>query len=299
LSGKNPVSRLRILIIGGDGTIGRALRRYLSAAGHDVMATTRHRDRVSPTTSFLDMAESHGALPSADVAVICAAMTRFSDCRNLPELARRVNVTAPVALCRDLVARGSRVIFLSTSAVFDCLSPHVKESHPPAPRSVYGRLKAEAEGGVLALGAKATVLRLTKILSCHSGILAHWVGAFKCGQSVQAFEDHGMCPITLDDALQAISALIEKEASGVYQLSGAADISFEQAARHLADRIGVPPQSVIAVKAVEHGVPLDEITPFTSLDTSRLSALTGYVPPPPRAVIDRVFSSSFAGARTQ
>ena len=71
--------------------------RFLAAAGHDVIATTRQRDRVNSATTFLDMGEGLGALPRADVAVICAAITRFSDCRNFPELARQVNVTAPVA----------------------------------------------------------------------------------------------------------------------------------------------------------------------------------------------------------
>jgi dTDP-4-dehydrorhamnose reductase len=290
---------LHILIIGADGTVGRALKQYLAAAGHDVIVTTRHRDRVNDATIFLDMAAPHSSFPPVDIAVICAAMTRFSDCRNLSQLARQVNVTAPVALSRDLASRGTRVILLSTSAVFDCLSPHVKGSHRRAPRSIYGRLKAEAEEGVLALGDNATVLRLTKVLSCNSGILNRWISELRCGRIVQAFEDHRFCPITLDDALEAIAALIERGNSGVYQVSGAADISFEEAARYLAGRIGVPPQRVIAVKAAENRVPLEEITPFTSLDTSRLTALTGYVPLPPRAVIDRIFASSFAGERAQ
>jgi dTDP-4-dehydrorhamnose reductase len=290
---------LHILIVGGDGTIGGALKQTLAAAGHNVIVTTRHRDRVTGATVFLDLAEPHDALPHVDVAVICAAMTRFSDCRNLPELARQVNVTSLVAICSELVSRGARVIMLSTSAVFDCLSPHVKDSHRPDPRSIYGRLKAEAEQGVLALGGNSTVLRLTKVLSCDNGILAHWISELRCGQSVQAFDDHRFCPITLGDAIEAITALIERGEQGVYQISGAADIGFADAARHLASRIGASPQQVIAVKAAESGVPNDEITAFTSLDTSRLSGLTGYVPLPPRAVIDRVFAAAFVKARAQ
>lgn len=293
------IPRLRILIVGGDGAIGHELNRFLAATGHDVIATTRHRDRVDSTTLFLDMAESQTALPRVDVAVICAAITRFSDCRNFPEVARRVNVTAPVALSRELASRGTRTLLLSTSAVFDCLSPHVKENHRAAPRSVYGRLKAEAEVGVLALGNKTTVLRLTKILRCNSGVMTQWISDLRRGETIQAFADHRLCPITLNDALEAIGAIIEHGESGVYQVSGAADISFEEAARHLAARIGVPAQRVIAAKAAANGLPIDEITPFTSLDTSRLSALTGYVPLPPQAVIDKVFAASFALTRPQ
>jgi dTDP-4-dehydrorhamnose reductase len=188
---------------------------------------------------------------------------------------------------------------LSTSAVFDGRTPHVDASKPPSPRSVYGRLKADAERGVLALGENASVLRLTKVLSRETGILAQWVGEMKSGRNIQAFDDHRFCPIMLDDALDAIAALIEGGGSGIYQVSGSADISFVEASWHLAARIGVPPQRVTAVNAEECGVPAEEITPFTSLDTSRLSALTGFVPPQPYAVIDRVFATSLAPACAQ
>src|ERR1039458_5945202 len=41
---------LHILIVGGDGTIGGALKQTLAAAGHNVIVTTRHRDRVTGAT---------------------------------------------------------------------------------------------------------------------------------------------------------------------------------------------------------------------------------------------------------
>lgn len=290
---------LRILIVGGDGVIGGALERKLATMGHDVAVTTRHLERVTEGTVFLDLARPHVALPRAKYAVICAAMTRFSDCREMPELARQINVTAPVALCADLVSRGTRVVLLSTSAVFDGRTPHVDANKPPSPRSMYGRLKADTERGVLALGENASVLRLTKVLSRETGILAQWISELKSGRNIRAFDDHRFCPIMLDDALDAIAALIEGGGSGIYQVSGSADISFAEAARHLAARIGVSPLQVTAVKAGESGVPPDEITPFTSLDASRLSSLTGYVPPRPYTVIDKVFAASLSPACAQ
>ena len=294
-------ARPRTLIIGGDATIGRELKRYLLAAGHDVIATTRRRDRECPTTFFLNMAEdlSEIELPRVNTAVICAAITRFSDCRNFPELARRVNVEAPISLSKKLVARGTRVLLLSTAAVFDCLSPNAKGNDRRAPRSVYGRLKAEAEESMLDLGHSATVLRLTKVLLADQGVLARWIDDLRDGQTIRAFTDHRLSPITLDDTLKAIGAITEHTDGGVYQLSGGTDISFEEAARHLAARVGTSQQKVIGVKAADNGVPSDEITPYTSLDTDRLNTLVGYNPPHPRTVIDNVFAATFAKARTQ
>jgi dTDP-4-dehydrorhamnose reductase len=283
---------LRVLIVGGDGTIGRALRRKLTEQGLTVIVTTRRPGVVADGAVFLDFTMPQGDLPRVDVAVICAAMTRFNECRDKPELAWQINVAAPAAICENLVSQGTRVIFLSTSAVFDCRQPRVNAAEPTVPCSVYGRLKAAAERQILALGERATVLRLSKVLSYENGVLPRWIGELKRGDSIEAFEDHGFCPITIDDAVDGIVALVMGGHSGIYQASGSDDISFAEAARHLAFRLGVPSHRVIAVKAKDCGLPAEEITPFTSLDSSRLTDLTGFIPPHPLAVIDRVFAAA-------
>jgi dTDP-4-dehydrorhamnose reductase len=289
---------MRVVIVGADGLIGNALHASLRRRGHSVLGTTRRTDKAGYKGGiFLDLSESTlPSIPPADVAIICAAMSRFADCRNYPDRARHVNVLAPLMIAKQIGEKGGRVLLLSSSVVFDCRSPHAMADQPTAPRSAYGRLKAEAEAGILAIGG--TVLRLTKVVAAGTGRLADWVSALEQGQIVRAFEDHRFCPIKLDSALDAVAAIAEQRSSGVFQLSGAEDISYADAARHLTDRMGIPRDRVEGALAVDNGVPEDEVTPYTSLDTSRLSALSGYRPLSPRKVIDDVFAASFATART-
>jgi len=289
---------MRVVIVGADGLIGNALHASLRGRGHSVFGTTRradkagHKDRI-----FLDLSESTlPSIPPAEVAIICAAMSRFADCRNYPDRARQVNVFAPLMIARQIGEKSGRVLLLSSSVVFDCRSPHAMADQPTAPRSAYGRLKAEAEAGILALGG--TVLRLTKVVAAGTGRFADWVSVLERGQIVRAFEDHRFCPIKLESVLDAVAAIAEQKSSGVFQLSGAEDISYADAARHLANRLGIPGDRVEGTLAVDNGVPEDEVTPYTSLDTSRLSALSGYRPLSPRKVIDDVFAALFATART-
>jgi hypothetical protein len=49
--------------------------------------------------------------------------------------------------------------------------------------------------------------------------------------------------------------------------------------------LGTPQDRIKGTLAVNNGVPEDEVTPYTSLDTSRLSALSGYRPLPPRKLV--------------
>ena len=290
---------MRCLIIGADGSFGGPLSQALGCLGHEVIATTRRRERASSDRLFLDLAEALPPLTCVDVAVICAAMARFEECRRYPELAYRVNVTAPLALSRSLARSGARVILLSTSAVFDGSRPYVDESEKPAPRSAYGRFKAEAESGLLDLGSAASVLRLTKVMKPNAGLLSEWIARLGAGKTVRAFHDHRFCPLHVADAIDAIVALIESCAGGIYHVSGAADMSYADAARFVARRIGVPEDRVDAVHAAEHGLDETERMPFTSLATHCLSRLTGFIPPEPLDVLQEVYGREIDVGRNQ
>lgn len=287
---------MRCLIIGVDGSFGGALSRSLQSLGHDVVATTRRRDRTG-VHLLLDLAAPLPALPQVDVAVICAAMARLDDCRRYPELAHRVNVAAPLELARMLTQASTRVIFLSTSSVFGCLTPHVEESARPAPRGVYARLKAEAESRLLELGSQISLLRLTKVVKPNAGLLSDWIRHLGDGKPVRAFDDSRFCPLTVAHVVDAIAAVIEGGRGGICHVSGAADVSYAQAAMFLAQRIGAAKDLVEPVHGVDSGMPHEELTPYTSLATSRLSRLNGFVPPEASDVLQDVYGPEIAAAR--
>jgi dTDP-4-dehydrorhamnose reductase len=289
---------MRILVVGSDSTIGARLTAALLARGHSVIGTTRNSKNIKkPNVIFFDLAsDDRPALPETEAAVVCAAMARFEECHNQPELAYRVNVEAPSAIAKQLVPRGTHVLLLSTSAVFDCYEPLRKADSIPAPRSIYGRLKAEAESRLLENGEGTAVLRLTKVLNSGAGILTKWIDDLAIGKEIKAFEDHRFCPLPLCAAVDAIAAIIGSGERGLFQLSGANDISYLEAALYLASRLGRSPKKVIAVSAEANGLLMDEITPYTSLDTSRLSQMTGFVPPCAFDVIDDEYGPALARA---
>ena len=285
---------LRVLIIGIDSVIGQALGEALTARGDTVFGTTRrpagarHADRVP-----LDLATSeaaNAALPAADIAVFCAAKARFAECRTDPEIARRVNVDNTVALARRLIEEGSRVLLLSTSAIFDGSRPRRQAEEPTGAASLYGKLKAEAEAGFLKLGNAASVLRLTKLVTPQVPLFADWIATLAAGRSIRAFADLRFCPVPLDHVVTALLAAIDDRGGGIYQVSGSDDIAYADAARHLALRLGAVADLVETARAADHDIPPEEILAHTSLDTSRLSALTGFRPPSPFAVLDSVFA---------
>jgi dTDP-4-dehydrorhamnose reductase len=211
--------------------------------------------------------------------------------------ARQVNVTAPTVLARRLVAVGTRVVLLSTSAIFDWHSPHVQASCPPCPITVYGKLKAEAEAAFFAFGAAASILRLTKVLTSGDSLFNNWIDDLRQERSITAFSDHHMAPVTLNDAVAALLAISSSSESGVFQISGAHDVSYYEAALHLALRLDIARQRVIEARASENGVLPEEIIRYSSLETSRIGALTGWTTPAAYSVIDEVFRERFDAVR--
>lgn len=286
------------LIIGVDGLVGGGLHRLFKRNGIRVHGSTRRRP-VRSSDIFLDLADPNlgtAKLPQADVAIICAAANGFAYCRSNPANAMQINVEGPRILARRFAARGTRVIYLSSSAVFDFSRPHVAALAGRCPTTVYGASKAAGEENVLAVGEMATVVRLTKVLTPTMTLLRQWVGALRAGRRVVAFSDLYFCPISLDYAANALLAITEANASGIFNVSGAEDISYFRAASHFAMRMGLDEFKVIDGRAASKGIPREEIASFTSLDASRYTALAGELPPQPLDVLDAVYEPAIASA---
>lgn len=290
----------RILIVGVDGAIGAALAQSLTSAGHAVCGTTRRERSAAPGKRIrLDLAAPDAAearLPPADVVIFCAAMARFADCREQPELTQRVNITAPAAIARRFAAAGSQVVILSTSAVFDGHTPRVAAGEPRAPASAYGSQKAEIEAAILALGGSASVVRLTKLISPDMPLFCGWIDALARRERIRAFTDLTISPIRIADVVTAIVAVVDDGSGGIYQVSGADDVSYAAIAHYLARRLGAPADLVQAARAIDCGIPVGEVTQFTSLDTARVRLLAGWQPPTALAVIEDAFADRLPAA---
>lgn len=291
---------MRAIVFGADGSIGKALVQALARADRVVYSTTRRPATVSGKRLFVDLAASNLdtiPLPKVDIAYFCAATVSYAQCRADPDMARQVNLTSPVSLARRLVAAGARVVLLSTSAVFDGRLPCVPAERPTCPVTLYGELAAEAERQFSALGEKSSVVRLTKLITPDAKRFIDWIGELSSGNQIVAFSDLRMAPISLEDVLSALLAIGDRPVSGIFQISGSKDISYYDAARHLALRLGVDPALVVERRAIDAGVPIEEIPKFSSLDAMRFFELTGRKAPEPEAVIESVFQNQFDAKR--
>jgi dTDP-4-dehydrorhamnose reductase len=278
----------RVLVVGGDGTIGAAVAARLEAMDTPVVRTSR---RGSARSIPLDLAALPAAwTPPAGVtaAVLCAAITSTDACRDRQEECHRVNVTATVDIGRRLAAAGARVIFLSTNMVFDGTVPWVSPDTPRCPQTAYGRMKAEAEEGLLAIGDTTTVVRLTKVVGRTLPVIERWRASLSRGEEIRPLADLVMAPVSLDFAAAAIVAAVPAPLGAILQVSARADISYADVASRLAARWGAAAGLVRPATAADLGIRLEHVPAHTTLDASIVRDRLSLAPPDPWAAIEEV-----------
>ena len=280
------------LIIGGDGLIGGRLARHLAGSGGDIKVTTRRPNADGARRIHLDLSHPSDTWPAplrADVWVICAAISRFADCRADPVASRRINIEAPEALARIAFDQGAHVVFLSTNQVFDGRTACRAAEDTTCPESLYGKQKAAAEGTLQALGGALTILRMTKIIDPDWPLINGWVERFDRGLPVQPYADMTLAPVAIEDATEALAAIVGERRSGIFQISGPRDITYADAARHIADRLGAPTGLIQKSSAAAAGVPASERPLHTALDARRLESEFGLHVAAAGDVLDRVY----------
>ncbi|MBK3732707.1 dTDP-4-dehydrorhamnose reductase [Azospirillum brasilense] len=281
----------RILVVGVDGGVGSALAARLRAQGMQVTGTSRRRP-VADTAGAcipLDLASDlSGWTPpgTIDIAYLCAAMTGLAGCRDDPQTADRINRHNTLLLARRLADAGAFVVFLSTSLVLDGLAPRAAADAPRKPACDYGRQKALAEDGIAALGASAATLRLTKVIRSGMPVLGNWPADLAAGRTIHPFDDLRMAPIRVDHAVEALVAVGHGSEGGLFQVSATHDITYADAAFHIAERLGVPRDRVSPCRSDEAGVILIANPRHTSLDATRLEQTYGIAAPSPFDALD-------------
>src|SRR3989337_2043067 len=108
------MSKNKVLIIGGDGFIGKALSEKLKAQQENVYTTTRHRESRSEKNLYLDLSDF--IIPKGvDLAFICAAQANIAECEANPKKTYKINTLGPIELTKKLLKNDAFVVFLSTS----------------------------------------------------------------------------------------------------------------------------------------------------------------------------------------
>ena len=134
------------MVTGASGFIGTAVCRGLRGRGHEVVAAS-----LRAGASGFRIGDEATVVHLAGIAHRNASAVEL----------KRVNVDYPLEIGRAAAASGAHMIFMSSIKVYgeESESPLAQDS-PRRPRDPYGRSKAIAEEGLLAMpGLRLTIIR--------------------------------------------------------------------------------------------------------------------------------------------
>lgn len=153
---------MKILVAGGAGQVGRALREL--PAQRDVFLDFAERDQLDITNNR----HINQALDTfrPNVVINATAYTNVDGAEGDAETAYAVNRDGPAMLAAACDVRGAVLIHLSTDFVFDgkATRPY-REEDPVNPLGIYGNSKAEGEKAIVERLERHIIVRTSWVFS--------------------------------------------------------------------------------------------------------------------------------------
>lgn len=237
------VSKNGILLLGGDGMLGRTLRKNWPSGS--LVYTTR-REKIDPLALYCDLEKPKFEieLPRRGIFILAAGITTFQGCEKDPRRAWIVNVEAVGKIARHCSRHGVRLIFVSSSSIFDGMSPDPKETDAPCPVTLYGKMKKEAENLVQASRCRFQIARLTKIMDSSSGFMQECSIRLESGKSVRASPELPVAPLSSKWVGTALLQCLKNKNEGIFHLSPINETSYYELAKEIGIRKEQPQEKV-------------------------------------------------------
>lgn len=284
---------MRVLVSGATGIVGRFVVEHLLARGHDVVAGVRVEPATPPLsrpafsrppfsrtveTTFLSL-ENDAPLPdfTGCDGFVHAAFEHVPGCYrggegDDPAGFRRANVEGSRRLFEAAWQAGvKRCVFLSSRAVYGPAPDGslLSEDLEPAPESLYGIVKWEAEKALAALHSERFVpasLRSTGVYGLMEGVAHKWEALARDYLSGLPVADRVGTEVHGDDLAAAVLLLLTADAD----LIGNSAFNVSDRLTSHRDVLAELQQATACVHPLPD--PIERCT-FSCMDTTRLRAL--------------------------
>ena len=262
-SGEEVLSSVPVLVTGGGGMLGTALAEAAAISSRFVPHAMSHAD--------LDVRDEAAVMRCADRVtggwiVHCAAMVDVKGCAADPEGARAVIVEGTRNVAALAKASGARLLFPQSFLIYGGGDGLIEETTPPAPLSLYGELKLEAETIVREALDDPLVIRMAGFFG-GGPVDKNFVGriipamhrAMLRGETVFPVGDRVWQPTWTRDLAENSLHLMQLGAAGAYQMGSHGEATFHEMAAEIvmalgwAERLRVEPVASALVAQDETG----------------------------------------------
>jgi dTDP-4-dehydrorhamnose reductase len=282
----------KILITGSNGLLGQKLiDLYLKNNDVKLIATARGINRypidegyeyaIMDITSFEQVQEVIKKYKPHCI-INTAAMTNVDQCEEDMVGAENLNINAVSHLIDAANQVDAHFIQLSTDFIFDGKAGPYKEDDEPNPLSFYGKTKLEAEKIIRAKSNKWSIIRTILVYGIvhdisRSNIVLWAKNAIEKGQPLKIVDDQFRSPTLAEDLAIGCQLVEQKEAEGIYNISGKDQMSIVSLVERVADYFELDKTSIERVSSSTLNQPAKR-PPITGFNLEKSIKELGYNP---------------------
>lgn len=209
------MSKKRILVTGGYGQLGTALKEVLS--GEEILLTDT--DTMDITNPF--QIETVFADARPEFLVHGAAYTDVDGCEENPELAEKVNAKGTANLAEACKKYNCAMIYISTDYSFDGKSREpYKENAATNPQSIYGKTKLSGERATETV-PEHYILRTSWVYGEGKNFVRTMLALSEKMDEIKIVSDQFGRPTWAQDLAKATRDVIKKKPKiGLYNVTG-------------------------------------------------------------------------------
>jgi dTDP-4-dehydrorhamnose reductase len=227
-------SKLKWLIVGGEGQFGKSLATDLALSGVEYVSLSHKQLDITD----LNQVGDRFSIENPDVVVNAAAWTNVDQAEISEEQARSVNALGAQILAQQARQHDIRLIQLSTDYVFSGKSGSPwSEKSETFPLSAYGRTKAEGEQLVLhEWGKKSIIIRTAWLYSPWGKNFVRTVldKALNYSGNIEVIDDQIGQPTSASDLASRVQTLVNRDiASGIYHGTNSGSASWFEFAQQI------------------------------------------------------------------
>lgn len=277
--------RRKVLITGSNGFIGQKMMvEILANKDVDLIALSKGKNRhpnpegylyiegdVCNAQQMLDITSQHR--PHCIIHTV--AMANVEACEEDSEACRRVNIDPIKTLIALAEKYNFHLIHLSTDFIFDGQEGPYAETAIPNPLNEYGKSKLAAEKLIQASSIKWAIIRTILVYGVpddknRSNIILWVKNSLETGKQINVVTDHYRMPTLVEDLTKATLTIMNRDAKGIYHISGSELYSIYELAQKVANFWNLEPSLILPIhsSSLESTVPRPSVTGFY-LDKAR------------------------------
>lgn len=266
---------ITILVTGGDGQLGSALRLASAESHHRYIFT----DIGELDITSAEAVEELFSREKIDIVVNCAAYTAVDLAEEQEDTADKINHKAAALLAEVCAQHNATLIHISTDYIFSGDSRRAyTEDDTPAPLNAYGRTKLSGERAVTKSGCKSIILRTSWLYSeFGKNFVKTMRNLTATHKEIKVVADQFGTPTYAGDLAEAIVQIIEGgkyDKYGIYNYSNCGECSWYDFAMEIARESGNDNCKITSCTTADY--PTKAMRPrYSVLDKSKFVATFG------------------------